>query len=484
MPITSQLAPLQSVERVSKHVADQVDCKGGKPEPDTYRQSAVDGPLCLCELLLHLLLGRLASKHARSRCLFLQRPAAASRRWLDTNHKLQRMDVDDMVESRPEPLQGSIDPAQIQRRRPSDREEEENFGRADEGKDEQDDDAANSEDELSDLDEEQFKDVEVSKIGLPIQAVDEEVYKIGRYKRKPREGDDRPKKERRKRRPVPEPEPDVPLSPETLRRRELDERMDAALKPKKQRVFRDEDNLEEMQDDEINHLRDVMKEASQMDRQAINEHRPATQKLKTLPIVMEKLQKTSLYNSILENNLLESIKLWLEPLPDSSLPSFNIQRELFSVLAKLPIQTQQLRESGLARVVLFYRKSIKPEPSIKRVAEKLIGDWTRPIVGRSDNYRDKAISFADYDPEALMYHSKLNAGDDLTQASPYLSKNRTSIPTANAVTYSVAPRIHVTEKTRRGEDPFKNIQRRLQSNKSRTKAKAPGVSIEGRNVYN
>ncbi|KAK9242663.1 hypothetical protein V1506DRAFT_464323 [Lipomyces tetrasporus] len=191
------------------------------------------------------------------------------------------------------------------------------------------------------------------------------------------------------------------------RLRELEERVDAALKTQKKRKKVDEDDIEQMQDDRIVEVRERMRQAAIKDAEAIKDGVPATHKLQMLPEVRDVLQKHSLYDSILDNNLLESVRLWLEPLPDASLPAYSIQRELFVALEELPIKTVHLRESGIGRVVLFYQKSRKPQLGIKRIADKLVGecwlgccmwsrtillmaegDWSRPIMGRNKKGRN------------------------------------------------------------------------------------------------
>ncbi|KAK9383606.1 uncharacterized protein V2V93DRAFT_320098 [Kockiozyma suomiensis] len=173
------------------------------------------------------------------------------------------------------------------------------------------------------------------------------------------------------------------LDPEARRLRELEDKIDAVLKPQKKRKKVDEDDIEQMQDERIAQVRDQMREAAMKDAEAIKEGIPAMHKLKMLPEVRNILQKHSLYDSILDNNMLESVRLWLEPLPDASLPAYSIQKEMFAALEELPIKTVHLRESGIGKVVLFYQQSRKPQVSIKHIAEKLVGDWSRPIIGRN-----------------------------------------------------------------------------------------------------
>lgn len=159
-----------------------------------------------------------------------------------------------------------------------------------------------------------------------------------------------------------------------------------------------------MADEEIANLRIRMAEAAEADIQARQSTppKPAMHKLRLLPEVTALLNRNSrdVESAIVdpENNLLESVRFFLEPLSDGSLPAYNIQRELFASLAKLPIDKEALISSGIGKVVLFYTKSKKPELGIKRAAERLMGEWTRPILKRSDDYRKRQLETADYDP--------------------------------------------------------------------------------------
>ena len=189
------------------------------------------------------------------------------------------------------------------------------------------------------------------------------------------------------------------------RRRALDRAMDAALKnPTKRRRRAGEVDLNNMVDEEIANLRYRMAQAAEADvaARSSNPPKPAMHKLKLLPEVTALLNRNSrdIESAIVdpETNLLESVRFFLEPLSDGSLPAYNIQRELFAALAKLPIDKDSLTASKIGKVVLFYTKTKKAELSIKRSAERLMGEWTRPILKRSDDYRKRALPSAEYDP--------------------------------------------------------------------------------------
>ncbi|CCK68432.1 transcription factor SPN1 KNAG_0A07800 [Huiozyma naganishii CBS 8797] len=254
------------------------------------------------------------------------------------------------------------------------------------------------------------------------------------------------------------------------KRQQLEEKLDALLKkPKVRRTRRDEDDLEQFLDEKILRLKDEMNVAAQMDIDTLNKRietgdssQVAIQKVKLLPKVESILSKANLADTILDNNLLQSVRIWLEPLPDGSLPSFEIQKSLFAAIKDLPVKTEHLKESGLGRVMIFYTKSKRVEPQLARIAERLIAEWTRPIIGASDNYRDKRITQLEFDSEKLRKKSALNsakrrkkqrtvedgsADSGSTSQSLYeqaaARRNRAAAPAQTTTDYKYAPMSNV-----------------------------------------
>ena len=185
-------------------------------------------------------------------------------------------------------------------------------------------------------------------------------------------------------------------------------------------------DINTLADEEIASLRFRMAEAAERDVEARSSEppRPAMHKLKLLPEVTALLNRNGreIENAIVdpENNLLESVRFFLEPLNDGSLPAYNIQRELFQSLARLPIGKETLISSGIGKVVLFYQKCKKAELNIRRQAERLIGEWSRPILKRSDDYRKRILESADYDPSKLPYRGSRDANGAATQPTTAL----------------------------------------------------------------
>ncbi|KAG5361993.1 Transcription factor IWS1 [Yarrowia sp. C11] len=343
--------------------------------------------------------------------------------------------------------------------------------------------------DLSDLDEDEIKNA-------AIEDDDDDYNKLSAHRRKVQSSG---KKTLKKRAPKDsrgdddEEEIDhshIDLDPSMARRREIEARIDAAMKPASQRRKKlGEDDIEMMQDERISNLREKMRNAAIADAESNREGQPATHKLQLLPEVKDVLQKHHLADSILDNNLLEAVRIWLEPLPDASLPSYSIQEELFDALVRLPIKSIHLRESGLGKVVTFYRKSKQPQLRIKRIADKLVADWTRPIMGRSDNYREKVVSTRSFDPStqeiALAVAAKrAQTLKDGTLAEKQAERRRRAhIPSAQPVNYRVAPKSEIVPQQRGGSTndlTFKRLKGKLGVTK--TGKKKSGVSIEGRGL--
>ena len=214
-----------------------------------------------------------------------------------------------------------------------------------------------------------------------------------------------------------------------------------------------------MADAEIEDMRRRMAEAAQADTESRKDNKPAMQKLRMLPEVVALLNRNTLQSSLVDPdiNLLEAVRFFLEPLDDGSLPAYNIQRDLFAALAKLPITKDALVASGIGKVTLFYTKSPKPEPLIKRQAERLLGEWTRPILKRSDDYRKRVMQEVEYDQlsqpaNRASQPDAARAGGSASQAAaaaaaarqralatPTLT-NRARMEGAGLASYSIAPR--------------------------------------------
>eukprot|EP01023_Acetabularia_acetabulum_P009956 TRINITY_DN1451_c0_g1_i2.p1 TRINITY_DN1451_c0_g1~~TRINITY_DN1451_c0_g1_i2.p1 ORF type:complete len:310 (-),score=83.02 TRINITY_DN1451_c0_g1_i2:75-1004(-) len=129
-----------------------------------------------------------------------------------------------------------------------------------------------------------------------------------------------------------------------------------------------------------------MDQAVEQDMIANTEGQPAIHKLKMLREVEDMLANRFLHPFFLDAGLLASIKAWIEPLPDGSLPNEEIRSAVLKLLLQLPIDTalqhrrEQLKLSKLGMVVMFLYKLEEETPSNKRAARELIERWSRPVL--------------------------------------------------------------------------------------------------------
>lgn len=127
-----------------------------------------------------------------------------------------------------------------------------------------------------------------------------------------------------------------------------------------------------------------LKVAAEEDTELNRQRMPAIKKLRLLP-ALTRVVKRPLHGDFLDRGLLSVLKNWLEPLPDQSLPNATIRTALLDILTDLSIDTgdyerrEQLKNSGLGRVVMFLSKSDEVTAANRRVATALVHKWSRPI---------------------------------------------------------------------------------------------------------
>ncbi|KAH1088979.1 hypothetical protein J1N35_016236 [Gossypium stocksii] len=122
--------------------------------------------------------------------------------------------------------------------------------------------------------------------------------------------------------------------------------------------------------------------------------KPAINKLKKLPLLTEVLSKKQLQPEFLDHGVLTLLKNWLEPLPDGSLPNINIRAAVLQILTDFPIdleqhdRREQLKKSGLGKVIMFLSKSDEETTSNRKLAKELVDKWSRPIFNKSTRFED------------------------------------------------------------------------------------------------
>jgi hypothetical protein len=118
-------------------------------------------------------------------------------------------------------------------------------------------------------------------------------------------------------------------------------------------------------------------------------------KLRLLAEVERQLCRVELQQLCLEHNVLGALAAWLRPGEDGSLPNLRVRSALLTLCSRLPVDTQQpdgreqLKRSGLGKVVMFY-KLHDEVPDNRATAARMVDAWSRPIFSLSAVYKVRA----------------------------------------------------------------------------------------------
>ncbi|KAJ3325311.1 Transcription factor iws1 [Boothiomyces sp. JEL0866] len=277
-------------------------------------------------------------------------------------------------------------------------------------------------------DDDDLNDLEVKDVTFDSDE-EQELPSFGKKEQK-----DKPKKRRKKE----EGESERQKEPVNQAQKDIDN----ILSRMKQRPKKFSDLQTEVQADEvIEALLTSMRDAAYNDQELNKNGQPAIAKLKLLQSTMIQLSKAHWFQALLDQNVLECIKFWLEPLTDGSLPSLDIQLNMMNLLKKMPIDTHHLRSSKVGRVVMFYTKCDRVAPPVKKLAEELLRTWMRPILGKSNNHKHRKIAEVRYQPRQATSHASYRR-----EVDPNAHESRASLPVKLAADFTVAPVTNLLEK--------------------------------------
>lgn len=139
-----------------------------------------------------------------------------------------------------------------------------------------------------------------------------------------------------------------------------------------------------------------MMKARDDDIKAYKAGKPALNKLKMLREVELMAMKVSYREQLLDNMLLAIIKAWLDPMSDGALPNVHIRQTLLQILSSLRVDSdwvERLESSqGLGRLI-HYLSIHDDHPPNRRIAEKLMMKWARPVYQTNANFHDLLDEF-------------------------------------------------------------------------------------------
>jgi len=247
-------------------------------------------------------------------------------------------------------------------------------------------------------------------------------------------------------------------------------------------------------DDAIAKMIADMRLAAREDRELNQARQPATKKISMLPIVMTQLNKADLQMAFVEANVLSVLTDWLAPMPDKSLPTLEIRKQVLHLLVMLRIDDHsRLKESGIGKAVMYLYKHPKELRENKDIAGRIINSWARPIFNLSTDFKsvDKMERMAR--DELLGGNGKRKTKIDEPeeeQASRPGERgwvHRARVPQPSSTSYVNRPEwtsdVDISRSAKKEASRFDKHMRNAMERKRNSKQKrAVDISIEGRKM--
>ncbi|ORD98779.1 IWS1 [Hepatospora eriocheir] len=104
-------------------------------------------------------------------------------------------------------------------------------------------------------------------------------------------------------------------------------------------------------------------------------------RIKHVNDITSKMFNINLQEILLQKNVLYEIKLWLEPLPDKSLPNIKIKKQLLELLNGMNLITKNdLLKSDIGKIVNFYAQNMKESYEVRSLASSIIKKWKLVVI--------------------------------------------------------------------------------------------------------
>lgn len=224
---------------------------------------------------------------------------------------------------------------------------------------------------------------------------------------------------------------------------------------------------------------------------------PAVCKLNMLAKVQRLAGVKSLQMTLLDFDILGSLKTWIEPRDKSApLAGLTVRTAVYELLRRLPCQMDHLKRSGIGKVLISLRQNEQETPANKRLIKDIVDKWCRPIFGKSadvrsavrdeepvEGTRPRPKPVSERSTEGQNFDVAMSAGVVLTSKDPY---SRVQCPRNNGFVFKVRPeskvdRAAARESTLSGTKG--ELLKRMKSARGGSKAntRAMQVALSGRN---
>ena len=123
-----------------------------------------------------------------------------------------------------------------------------------------------------------------------------------------------------------------------------------------------------------------MKTLYKADFESLARGEAATTKLDNVESIYNKFVRKETQAACIRLGGLNEIRLWLEPLPDKSLPNQKLKKVLLELLYILRIRKADLLNSNVGKIVHFYCKNSHEAKDVRKLAGNVMRKWMSVII--------------------------------------------------------------------------------------------------------
>lgn len=130
----------------------------------------------------------------------------------------------------------------------------------------------------------------------------------------------------------------------------------------------------------VSDIIELMKDLYKKDINSLKQSKPSTQKIDAMDSLYDKIIKKEVQEACIKMGVLDELKIWLEPLPDNSLPNPKIKRAILDLLYNMKLDKGDLLKSGIGKIVHFYSKNNRESKEIRVKAAGIIKKWKNLVL--------------------------------------------------------------------------------------------------------
>lgn len=142
----------------------------------------------------------------------------------------------------------------------------------------------------------------------------------------------------------------------------------------------------------VEKLQRKMAEAVELDDKMFSEQKPAIYKIQLLEMVQTAILMRPLQNTLLDHDILSSLRDWIEPRDANTLPALSVRAAVYELLLQLPCLPDHLkRVTGnrppIGAIIVALRRHKMETAANKRLLKEIMDKWSRPIFSKNADVR-------------------------------------------------------------------------------------------------